>query len=384
MVDTAADVGPTLDPIRVMLVDDSSVIRGLLGRWLGAEAEIEIVATASNGKQALDIFPKFEPDVVILDIEMPAMDGLTVLPKLLEIDGDVKIVMASTLTRNNAAISLRALAMGAADYIPKPSSRHELHGTDGFRRELLEKVRALGFARRRRLGRPAPRPEGAAAGQARGGLLEADAQNQGPGPISLRRASAMPPLALAIGSSTGGPQALVTLFKTLRPKPALPIFITQHMPPTFTSILAENLGRNSNLPCREAAQGDRVEPGHVYVAPGDYHMTIAARNGAQIIELNQDEPEHFCRPSVNPMLRSLAQAYRGRILTVILTGMGSDGLEGCQAVVEAGGTVLAQDEASSVVWGMPGAVAKAGVCSKIASIDQMAGDVHGLLRGARP
>ena len=357
-------------PFRVMLVDDSAVIRGLLTRWLEVDGAVKVVASVGNGLHALKALETSDPEVAILDIEMPEMDGMTALPKLLAAAPDLQIIMASTLTRRNAEISVRALAMGSADYIPKPTSTGDLHAREGFRSQLLGKVKALGGAARRRL-TPSPpvtsRP--AATDESRPSTLPPDAG------ISLRREGLLVPEVLAVGASTGGPGALKVLFGQLKKRLQVPIFITQHMPATFTAILAEHLAGTSGAECAEGVDGEPVLDGRIYVAPGDYHMTVAERAGGRVIALNQDPPENFCRPAVDPMFRSLVRCYGGRVLAVMLTGMGYDGLKGGQAVAEAGGTVIAQDEETSVVWGMPGAVATAGLCASVLPVDQVAGRV---------
>ena len=351
-----------------MVVDDSAVVRGLITRMLESDPGIRVVSSVGNGELAVRSLAREDVDVIVLDIEMPVMDGLTALPKLLEVDPGIKIIMASTLTVRNAEVSLQALQAGAADYIPKPSTSRELTGGMDFRHELLQKVRTLGAQRARRSGRrpgvarrPMPRMV-----QPIGGA---------PRTVTLRKAATLPPQVLAVGSSTGGPQALLTLFKGLKPTLGLPIVVTQHMPATFTAVLAEHLTRATVWQCAEAKDGEALAPGKVLIAPGDYHMIIEARGAQKIARLTQAPPENFCRPSVDPMLRSLAEAYGGRVLVTILTGMGNDGLNGGRAVIEAGGTVVAQDEASSVVWGMPGAVATAGLCSAVLPLDQVASHI---------
>ena len=184
------------------------------------------------------------------------------------------------------------------------------------------------------------------------------------------------PNVIAVGSSTGGPQALLQFFSELKDDIKQPIFVTQHMPPTFTTILAEHIAKHSNLKCMEAVEGEIIQDGHVYLAPGNFHMTVKISNGKKVISLNQDDAENFCRPAVDPMLRSLVNVYGEKILTLIFTGMGSDGLKGCQQIVDAGGTVLAQDETTSTVWGMPGAVAMAGICTQVLPLGLMAKAVH--------
>jgi two-component system chemotaxis response regulator CheB len=364
-------------PIRVMVVDDSAVIRGLLTRTLEDDPEITVVASVANGQMAVSQVSRQETDVVVLDIEMPIMDGLTALPKILAAAPDVKVIMASTLTQKNAQISLKALSAGAADYVAKPSSS-ELHAATNFKRELVEKVKALGGARRRR--RVAEGSSGSAALPFR---PVASARPAGPGPIVLRASSTVTPSVIAIGSSTGGPQALFTVLGSLPASVKQPIMITQHMPPTFTTILAQHLARIGSRPAAEGVDAEPILPGRVYLAPGDFHMKVEARGAERVIRLLKDPPENFCRPAVDPMLRSLTEVYGAAVLCVILTGMGSDGAKGGAAVTTAGGTVIAQDEPTSVVWGMPGAAAAAGICSAVLPVADIAPHIARLARGGR-
>ncbi len=357
------------EPIRVMLVDDSAVIRGMIDRWLRAETAISVVGTAPNGAAALRQLERCEPEVVVLDIEMPEMDGLAALAGLLALRPDLKVIMASTLTLRNAEISLRALRAGAADYIPKPESTRESGAAEAFQRELIAKIKALGAASRLHPGRRRAPPRAAAT--ARPAPAEPHSL-YGKAPIALRKPSLVAPRVLAIGSSTGGPQALFRLFGALKNRIRLPILITQHMPPSFTTILAEHLGRISGTPSAEGRDGEPLVPGRIYLAPGDWHMTVNDKGGQKSIQLLQTPPENFCRPAVDPMFRSLAAAYGPAVLAVVLTGMGQDGLRGGHSVVDAGGTIVAQDEGTSVVWGMPGAVATAGLCSAVLPLDQVA------------
>ncbi|HYD98410.1 MAG TPA: chemotaxis response regulator protein-glutamate methylesterase [Alphaproteobacteria bacterium] len=372
------------DRLRVMVVDDSAIIRGLLTRTLESDPLIRVVASVGDGQMALNTVARQPVDVIVLDIEMPVMDGLTALPKLAAAAPHAKIVMASTLTAKNADISLRAMANGAADYVTKPSSTRELGGAELFKRELVEKVKALGT--RARQGNPnatAPAPLRAAPG----GAAPAGAPASGagtpaptilntlrargePAQIRLQPAKTDKPDIIAIGSSTGGPQALFEVLGHLAGVPQ-PILITQHMPPTFTTILAEHITRQCRLTCAEGVDGEPIVGGRAYVAPGDFHMTVVQKGGVNCIALSKDPPENFCRPAVDPMMRSIVRAYGRRILAIILTGMGQDGMKGCDGVVAAGGQVLAQDEASSVVWGMPGAVAMAGLCSAVLPLKEL-------------
>jgi two-component system, chemotaxis family, protein-glutamate methylesterase/glutaminase len=360
------------NPIRVMVVDDSAVVRGLITRMLEAESDISVVSSVGNGKMAVDSLARNEIEVVVLDIEMPVMDGLTALPLMMQTDKSVRVIMASTLTARNADISLRALQAGAVDYIPKPSSSRELSGGQDFGKELVEKVRIHGDARRKLKGAPSGATVSKPRGIAPRSTLATGASAAKSKEIVLRTPSLKErPDIVAIGSSTGGPQALFKVLKGMFGKVKQPIVITQHMPATFTKILAEHINRMTGWTCQEAADGVVIEPGQVYLAPGDYHMTVQTEGVKKVIRLNQDAPENFCRPAVDPMLRSVVAAYGRKVLTVILTGMGSDGLKGGRIVVENGGDLIAQDEASSVVWGMPGAVAQAGICSAVLPLDDI-------------
>jgi two-component system chemotaxis response regulator CheB len=353
------------DPHRVMVVDDSAVIRGLLSRALEGDPELRVVASVGDGQMALNALARQGIDVIVLDIEMPVMDGLTAIPKLIAIDPAVKIIMASTLTLRGAEISMKALQSGAADYVTKPSSTRELGAADSFKRELVSKVKALAISARRagsrnrpglrneRLPTPLtsfPRP-----------------RSMDPAAVVLRPMPAVPPSPdiIAIGSSTGGPQALFEVLSHLKGGVRQPILITQHMPATFTTILAEHITRQCGIPCAEAKDGEPLQGGRIYLAPGDFHMVLATRGTGTVLSVNKEPPENFCRPAVDPMMRSIAKIYGKRALAIILTGMGQDGMRGCTELVAAGGLVIAQDEPSSVVWGMPGAVATAGLCSSV-------------------
>lgn len=369
------------DPIRVLVVDDSAVIRGLVKRWLEAADGIEVAGSVSNGQLAVEAAGKLAPDVVILDIEMPVMDGLEALPGILAAAPGVKVIMASTLTLRNADISLKALSLGATDYVPKPDSARGIAGSDAFREELINKVTTLGRVRRRRA---SPPRQGTAASARRASAEPAAAEvPAGAGPIALRRPSSVPPRILAVGSSTGGPQALFTLFEEIGPKlKKLPVVIAQHMPASFTRIMAEKLGKISGLAAGEGEDGMPVEPGHIYVAPGDFHMRLVDDGSGAKIALDQSDRVHFCRPAVDPLFESVARIYGPATLAVVLTGMGHDGRDGGRVIAEAGGTVLAQDEATSVVWGMPGACAQAGICAGVHPLPKMGQEIIRLIGGA--
>jgi two-component system chemotaxis response regulator CheB len=357
---------------RVMVCDDSATIRGAIARMLEADPGIQVVAKVGNGQLAIEELKRTKVDVLVLDIEMPVLDGMAALPLLLQADPGLRIIMASTLTTRGADIAMRALRMGAADYVPKPSSIGS-ESDDRFRLEIISKVKGLARLRHR-----ATSPARPAA------------------PIVTRQAPALPAKMLAIGSSTGGPQALFTLIQALGRSVNVPIIVTQHMPATFTPILAEHITRLGGLPCAEAKDGETLLAGRIYLAPGDKHLIVergGAPGGVQAggnrgvtaggmtrARLSNDPPENFCRPAVDPMLRSAASVCDGRVLVAMLTGMGHDGLAGTRRVVEAGGAAVAQDEATSVVWGMPGAVAQAGLCHAVLPLVRMAPKLLDMLR----
>ncbi|TFV73508.1 chemotaxis response regulator protein-glutamate methylesterase [Bradyrhizobium frederickii] len=377
-------------PLRVMIVDDSVVIRGLISRWVGAEHDMEVAASLRTGLEAVNQLERINPDVAVLDIEMPELDGISALPKLLAKKRDLVIIMASTLTRRNAEISFKALSLGAADYIPKPESTREASAADIFHHDLIQKIRHLGARLRRKSAvaspplapaSPAPAPRSPVA---RPVAPAATVQAAPSGSPALRPFSNQAPKVLLIGSSTGGPQALMALVGELGPViDRFPVLITQHMPPTFTTILAEHLARSSRRPAAEAVDGESVRPGRIYLAPGGKHMRVA-RNGADtVIALDDGPAVNFCKPAVDPLFISAIDIWHGNILSVILTGMGSDGMRGGKDIVAAGGNVIAQDEASSVVWGMPGAAANAGICAAILPLNQIGAKVNRLFAGDR-
>lgn len=377
-------------PLRVMIVDDSVVIRGLISRWIGAEHDMEVAASLRTGLEAVNQLERINPDVAVLDIEMPELDGLSALPRLLAKKRDLVIIMASTLTRRNAEISFKALSLGAADYIPKPESTREASAADIFHHDLIQKIRHLGARLRRK---PAISSPPLAPASPPPIAREPAVRPAPPAPVTpaasalslvKRSFSAQAPKVLLIGSSTGGPQALMTLVTELGPViDRFPVLITQHMPPTFTTILAEHLARSSRRPAHEGIDGEAVKPGHIYLAPGGKHMRVV-RSGAEVaIALDDGPAVNFCKPAVDPLFTSAIDIWHGGILAVILTGMGSDGMRGGKDIVAAGGSVIAQDEATSVVWGMPGAAANAGICAAILPLNQIGSKVNRLFAGDR-
>jgi two-component system chemotaxis response regulator CheB len=368
------------EPLRVMVVDDSVVIRGLISRWIEAEPDMVVAASLRTGLDAVNQVERVKPDVAVLDIEMPDLDGISALPQLLAKRPNLIIIMASTLTRRNAEISFKALSLGASDYIPKPESTRESAAAETFRHDLLQKIRHLGAKVRRRTSASPP----LALGRAREPAARPTASAAPPLQLIKRSFSATAPRVLLIGSSTGGPQALMTLVGEIGSViDRFPVLITQHMPPTFTTILAEHLARSSHRPAHEGIHGEVVKPGQIYLAPGGCHMRVV-RQGANIVIALDDGPAvNFCKPAVDPLFSSAIDIWQSGILAVVLTGMGSDGMRGGREIVAAGGNVIAQDEATSVVWGMPGAAAQAGICAAVLPLNQIAPKLVRLFSGDR-
>ena len=359
--------------IRVVVVDDSAVIRGLVTRWLSGEADIEVVGAAVNGKDGVDQAEKFKPDLIILDVEMPIMDGVTALPEIRKAAPNARVIMASTLTQRGAEVTIKALAAGAADYISKPDAS-QLAGAADYKRDLLAKVRSLGT----RAVSAANRSQ--AYSMASMGSSGARA-NVPPAPTLRAVTQKLIPEAIFIGSSTGGPEALRDVIGGLAGKLRVPVFITQHMPPMFTKILADHLTKQTKASVVEASDGLQAQPGVFYIAPGDRHMIISRHLSVTRINLSDSPPENFCRPAVDPMFRSAAETYGEKALAVILTGMGQDGLLGAKPLVTKGAQLIAQDEETSVVWGMPGAVTRAGLATACKPIAEIAPAILNIMRG---
>jgi two-component system chemotaxis response regulator CheB len=367
------------EPIRVMVVDDSVVIRGMISRWIDAEPDMKVAASLRTGLDAVNQLERVNPDVAVLDIEMPDLDGISALPRLLAKKRDLIIIMASTLTRRNAEISFKALSLGASDYIPKPESTREAAAADIFHHDLIQKIRHLG-AKVRRVAVASP-PLAPTLGRA----PIAKPAVAAPQAITRRAFGMVAPRALLIGSSTGGPQALMSLVTEIGPViDRFPVLITQHMPPTFTTILAEHLARTSRRPAHEAVDGEIIKPGCIYLAPGGRHMKVVRHGAEAAIALDDGPPVNFCKPAVDPLFTSAIEVWQGGCLALVLTGMGSDGMRGGKDIVAAGGSVIAQDEATSVVWGMPGAAANAGICAAVLPLNQIAPKLVQLFSGVRP
>jgi two-component system, chemotaxis family, protein-glutamate methylesterase/glutaminase len=353
--------------IRVLIVDDSSVVRRFLSDAIAASPALEVVGTASHGALAVQKVALLNPQVVTMDVDMPEMSGLQALAAIRRTNPRLPIIMVSALTERGAAVTLEALSLGATDYVTKPST---LSGTgasqkEEFVKDLLVKIIALGGSRLA----PRPPPDGA---------------------LSARRAvRPSPPTAgridvVAIGVSTGGPNALAELIPALPADLPVPILVVQHMPPLFTRLLAERLDGKARLQVKEGAAGDLLAPGMAFIAPGNHHMVVERSGSGYTLGLNQDLPENSCRPAVDVLFRSVSGCFGPAVLAVVMTGMGQDGLRGATVIRDQGGRVLVQDEKTSVVWGMPGYVAEAGLADQILPLEQLASAIVRCARQGRP
>ena len=342
--------------IRVLIVDDAVVVRRIVADVLSADPDIEVVGTAANGRLALAKLAQLAPDLVTLDIEMPELDGLETLVELRKTHPRLPVIMFSTLTERGASATLEALARGATDYVTKPANVGSVTlAQERIREELIPKIRAL--CGRVRLTKPAPPPVPRTP------------------PLPSRPVLPVRVDLLVVGVSTGGPNALTAILPALPREFPVPIVIVQHMPPLFTRFLAERLDGLSELTIREGEEGGLLEPGTAWLAPGSSHMVLRKDSEQLRLSLNQDPPENSCRPAVDPLFRSAAALCGNRTLALILTGMGQDGLRGAEEICRVGGRIVAQDEGSSVVWGMPGAVATAGLADAVLPLDAIAADL---------
>jgi two-component system chemotaxis response regulator CheB len=348
-------------PITVMVVDDSVVMRRLVSDILDGDQDIEVVGTAANGKVALAKIPALNPDVVTLDVEMPVMDGLETLTELRKLYPRLPVIMFSTLTERGASATLDALERGASDYVSKPANVGSITASmDAVRAQLIPKIKALAA---RGLSTPVRVPKATPAA-ARPAVAPPDGSPAGQVDV------------VVIGVSTGGPDALTTLIRALPGDFPVPIVVVQHMPPIFTALFAKRLDTQSQLHVAEARAGDRLVRGEVLIAPGDFHVRLRADNLGVVAQLDQGTPENYCRPSVDVLFRSAPEAFGASVLAVVLTGMGSDGAKGAARIVEAGGSVIVQDAATSVVWGMPGAVVNAGLAAQVLPLGDLAGAIQ--------
>jgi two-component system, chemotaxis family, protein-glutamate methylesterase/glutaminase len=344
--------------IRVLIVDDSVVIRKVLTEALAADPEIEVVGTAADGSIALSKIPLVNPDLITLDVEMPGMSGLETLIAIRKIYPKLPVIMFSTLTECGAATTLEALSLGASDCVTKPQHSGNVDQTRArIRSDLIPKVKELCRKQQGAPLPPVPHAEWKRTLPVKRSSL--------PGRVDV----------VAIGTSTGGPNALAVLLPALNKDFPVPIVLVQHMPPLFTRLLAERLNKQSSIAVHEGADGDVLSPGHIWIAPGDFHMKVAREKQGVRLAMDQDPPQNSCRPSVDVLFESVAQLYGANTLAVVLTGMGSDGLRGAQLIRDAGGQVIVQDEPTSVVWGMPGQVAAAGLADGIFPLEEIAGEL---------
>jgi two-component system, chemotaxis family, protein-glutamate methylesterase/glutaminase len=377
-----------MPPIRVLVVDDSVVIRRIVTMVLTEDPDITVVGSAPNGKAAIEKVDQLLPDAVTLDVEMPIMDGVTAVRHIRRKHPRLPVVMFSTLTERGAEATLDALAAGASDYVTKPANVGSVaQSMENMRTQLIPKLKALVAARRPGIGAsPVPRPmlgPGSPSNRPASTVPTGSTAPTAPtapiapsapatvgrvSPVAARIPTARPSAAargsvavLAIASSTGGPDALTTVIPSLPADLSVPVVLVQHMPPVFTKLFAQRLDHKSRLSVREAQHGEVLAPGTVYVAPGDFHLSVERRGTTVHAVLTQTEPENFCRPAADVLFRSVAKVYGRTALGLVLTGMGHDGAKGAEAMVTAGGRIFIQDEATSVVWGMPGAVSRAGV-----------------------
>jgi two-component system, chemotaxis family, protein-glutamate methylesterase/glutaminase len=346
-----------MDKIRVFLVDDASAVRRLVANALNRDPALEVVGTAADGQMALARLAEVRPDVVLLDLEMPVLDGLQTLVALRKTHPRLPVIMFSRFTQRGVEATVQALTLGADDYVPKPGDGLDV--SPCIEKLLIPKIKLLA----RRAGPPA---------QA-GPLASAVPASAGSRPRARTRAQRVE--LVAIGASTGGPNALVALLPSFPPDWSIPLVMVQHMPPEFTTRLAERLAEKSRLKVREGVAGERLGAAQAWIAPGDYHLLVEREGLAVRLALNQEPPVNSCRPSVDVLFRSVAEVYGAGVLAVVLTGMGQDGLRGCEYVRAMGGQVLVQDEASSVVWSMPGAVAQAGLADQVLPLEHLGPEI---------
>ncbi|MBH1989693.1 MAG: chemotaxis-specific protein-glutamate methyltransferase CheB [Alphaproteobacteria bacterium] len=336
----------------ILIVDDSIVIKNHTHKLVKAIAGVGNIYLASNGQEAVNVLKEHPTiDIIILDIQMPIMDGIAALPLLLKINPKAKVIISSTLSVKGAEITLHALALGACDYITKPSPTVFQFSVEDFERELTTKVLGL-FTKE---------------------VLTKNTPNLRSTPI--RSTLPLFPQALVIGSSTGGPAALLNILSGMN-QTRIPIFIVQHMPPIFTALLAENIQKSSGIKTVEVIESQPLTENCIYLAAGGFHMEVISKNAQILLEVNKNPPQNFCRPSVTPLFSSATKVYKNRLLGCMLTGIGNDGLEGARDIINAGGGMVAQDEASSIVWGMPRAVHEAGLATQVMSLSNIKELVH--------
>jgi two-component system chemotaxis response regulator CheB len=349
---TAAD----REPIGVLICDDSATIRGILSATLGGDPDLKIVGTAVNGEACLATIPTAKPDLVLLDVEMPVMDGITTLREIRRRFGKLPVVMFSSLTERGAKATVDALLAGANDYVAKPAGLDAREVADRIRVDVIGRIKSLVPRGAAGPGGRSPRPTGATAAP----------------PRAVRQDRIQ---GVVIAVSTGGPTALAEVLPAFVPDARVPTLVVQHMPAFFTAHLAERLAKTAGLPVREATDGEVVRAGEVLLAPGGRHLEIVSDAGQPRVRLSDAPPENSCRPAADVLFRSAVKLWGSGTLGVVLTGMGKDGLAGSREIVAAGGSVIAQDEFSSVVWGMPGEVVRAGLADAVLPLPQVGVEV---------
>ncbi len=374
------------DKIRVLIVDDSAVMRRIIMTSLMKHPDIEVIGTAGNGLLAIESIKRLNPDVVTLDVEMPQMDGITALREIRKTHPSLPIVMFSSTTQRGASATMDALTYGASDYVGKPQASSD--PADAYRvleETLIPKIKALcqrasgdskngisikdrGAARREALAIPAPEKVTALP-------ISQSSPSENPKVVRPEGRPLYPVNALCIGVSTGGPAALMKIFELWRTPLPVPIFIVQHMPPKFTTLLAARLTEIGVMPVQEPYDGQEALAGHAYLAPGGYHLELKQKGTKVLMYLNDDPPENSCKPAVDVLFRSAAKVYGQSLLAVVLTGMGYDGLRGAEDIIRSNGVVLAQDEATSVIGGMPGAIAQADLAEKVLSLEAIPDEI---------
>lgn len=358
--------------IRVLVVDDAVVMRKLIGDVIASDSALELVGVAANGRIALQKIPQVNPDIITMDVEMPEMDGVQAVREIRKLYPRMPVIMFSTLTQRGAETTIDALSAGATDYVTKPANVGSVgESINRLKADLVPRLKT--HCRGKLVSLPLPtmiKVPAAVSSLAVNGAGHTPAKV-----VTARPSGPQQVLVLCVGASTGGPNALADLFQSLtRPVP-VPVVVVQHMPPVFTRILAERIEKNSRIRCHEATEGQEIVPGQIFLAPGGFHLEVV-RDGARFrAHLHEGLPENSCRPAVDVLFRSVARSFGSGSLAVVLTGMGQDGLRGSESIREAGGRVIAQDEATSVVWGMPGHVAQAGLADAILPLPEIGPEI---------
>ncbi|RXT48004.1 hypothetical protein B6S44_23235 [Bosea sp. Tri-44] len=357
-------------PSTVVIADDSMVVRGLFARWLGESGRFHVVGVAGDGEAAIEHAERHHPDIMVLDLDMPVLDGVEALPRIVKQSPRTAVLLTTTLTERNAKLALQCMSMGAVDVLPKPDSRSGLTLSLGFRSELLGKLGSIAQSRSR---------HGEVAAETGLGAVTPS------GIVDLRPLVSAMPRYLVIGASTGGPRAVARVLSDLGDAAAnLVTLVVQHMPPLFTASFAEQISAQLGLPAREPHDGERLARGTIYVAPGGRHLGIERKLGHIVASISDSPPVHFCRPAVDVLFNEAARHLGPAALGLIMTGMGSDGTEGATALRRAGAAVIAQDEPSSTVWGMPGSVVRARQASAVLSLGTIGPAIRALIGGSHP